>query len=119
MSEWLAVWPKRGFLLKIHRAANGEVIFRLAGRIDAESVAQMAELFALEEKSRQMILDLKDVTLLNRDAVLFLSACETNAVELRNCPVYIREWINRERGQSAKAKKSDGASRKGSPRKKM
>jgi hypothetical protein len=84
-------------VLRIQRAANGEVIFRLIGRVDSDSIAQLKDLFALEAKGRQIILDLKDVTIVNRDAVLFFSACETDHVELKDCPLYIREWINRER----------------------
>jgi len=33
----------------------------------------------------------------DREAVKFLARYESNAVELRNCPAYIREWIKRER----------------------
>lgn len=108
-----------GSVLRIKRAANGEVIFKLVGRIEADDVGQLKDLFALEAKCKQMILDLKDVTIVNRDAVLFLSACEAGAVELRNCPRYIRKWINRERGQSFEAQKPDRGTSKRSPRKKV
>jgi hypothetical protein len=38
-------------------------------------------------------LDLKDVVLVDRDAIRFLRACDSDGVTLRNCPPYIREWI--------------------------
>jgi hypothetical protein len=41
-----------------------------------------------------------EVTLVDVEVVRFLGSCETQGVELRNCPVYIREWIARERERS-------------------
>jgi len=29
--------------------------------------------------------------------VRFLALCESNGIELRNCPLYMREWIFREK----------------------
>jgi anti-anti-sigma regulatory factor len=87
-------------MLKIKRAANGEVVFTLSGRMDAENVAEMQTLFGSEPKGRRIVLDLKDLTLVDRDAVRFLEGCETDSIKLKNCPAYIREWITRERGDS-------------------
>ena len=90
-------------MLKITRAANGEVVFRLSGRMDAENVAELEELFGLEApdvKGRSIVLDLKDLTLVDRDAVRFLGSCEADSIKLKNCPAYVREWITRERGGS-------------------
>jgi hypothetical protein len=63
----------------------------------AEHVADMEALFKSENSARQIVLDLKDLTLVDRDAVRFLENCETDGIKLRNCPDYIREWITRER----------------------
>lgn len=90
-------------MLKIQRAANGEVVFRLSGRMDAENVVELKELFgqeALDAKRRSIVLDLKDLTLVDRDAVKFLGSCEADSIKLRNCPAYIREWIARERSKT-------------------
>jgi anti-anti-sigma regulatory factor len=87
-------------MLKIKRAANGEVVFTLSGRMDAENVAEMQTLFGSEPKGRRIVLDLKDLTLVDRDAVRFLEGCETDSIKLKNCPAYIREWITRERSGS-------------------
>ena len=91
---------KRGLMLKIQRAANGEVVFTLSGRMDAESIAGLRTLFGSEAKGRRIVLDLKDLTLVDRDAVSFLQRCEADSIRLKNCPPYIREWITRERGSS-------------------
>jgi anti-anti-sigma regulatory factor len=84
-------------MLKIQRAANGEVVFTLSGRMDAENVAELETLLGTESKGRRIFLDLKDLTLVDRDAVTFLGRCEADSVKLKNCPAYIREWITRER----------------------
>jgi hypothetical protein len=42
-------------------------------------------------------IDLKDVLLVDRDAIRLLALSELNCAELRNCPAYIREWVTRER----------------------
>jgi len=84
-------------MLKIQRAANGDVVFTLSGRMDAENVAELETLLRTEPKGRRIFLDLKDLTLVDRDAVYFLGRCEADSVKLKNCPAYIREWITRER----------------------
>lgn len=84
-------------MFKIQRSANGEVVLTLIGRMDAENVAELETAFASESKDRQIVLDLKDLTLVDRDAVRFLERCEADSIELKNCPAYIREWIRRER----------------------
>jgi hypothetical protein len=67
--------------------------------MDSENVAEMKRLFA-SENGRRVVLDLKDLTLVDRDAVKFLERCEADSIKLRNCPAHIREWIWRERASS-------------------
>ena len=66
-------------MLRITRAANGEVVFRLSGRMDAEGVGELEGLFKAEANGRRIVLDLKDLTLADREAVVFLAKCERNA----------------------------------------
>jgi hypothetical protein len=47
--------------------------------------------------SQKTILDLEEVKLVDRVAVRFLGHCESNGIDLLNCPLYIRKWIPRER----------------------
>jgi hypothetical protein len=84
-------------MLKVQRSANGHVVFTLSGRMEAESIAELETLFTSEENGRRIVLDLKDVTLVNRDAISFLERCEENNITLENCPAYVREWITRQR----------------------
>jgi hypothetical protein len=92
-------------MLKIQRSANGKVVFTLSGRIEAEDVTELQRLFELESVARRLVLDLEDVTLADRDAVNFLMRCEQNGIRLENCPPYIREWIEREKGTQQSEKK--------------
>lgn len=82
-------------MFKIQRSANGKVVFTLSGRIEAEDVKELRQLLALETMGQQMVLDLRDVTLVNEAAVKFLAGCEDNSINIENCSAYIREWIER------------------------
>jgi anti-anti-sigma regulatory factor len=84
-------------MLRIRKSSNGQVIFTLTGRLNAEQVAELKALLKSEAAGRQIVLDLKDLTLVDRDAVRFLKSCEADSIGLKNCPAYIREWITRER----------------------
>jgi anti-anti-sigma regulatory factor len=87
-------------MLKITRSANREVVFSLSGRMDRENLAELKTLLSSEASGRQITLDLKELTLVDQDAVSFLTRCEADNMQLKNCPAYIREWITRERSQS-------------------
>jgi hypothetical protein len=91
-------------MLRIQRKANGKVIFTLSGRIEAEDIDELRRLFELEDASREIALDLRDVTLVDRDGVKFLAVCEADGMQLGNCPAYIREWIGRESGRGRRKK---------------
>jgi hypothetical protein len=83
--------------LRIQRSVESErVVFTLTGRIQAEQVPELLALLR-SESSPHGVLDLEQVQLVDRDAVLFLALVEARGARLRNCSGYIREWINQER----------------------
>jgi anti-anti-sigma regulatory factor len=84
-------------MFKITRAANGEVVFKLSGRMGAENIGELEKLVSAEASGRRIVLDLKDLRLVDQDVVSFLRRCEADSIQLKNCPAYIREWIRRER----------------------
>ena len=84
-------------MLRIQRSGNGEVVFKLSGRIDKENVAELQALIGAEVTGQHMVLDLKDVTLVGQDGITFLAGCEGAGIALVNCPPYVREWIARQR----------------------
>jgi len=91
-------------MLKIQRKTNGRVLFTLSGRIEAEDTDELRRLLELEGADSHIALDLKDVTLVDRDAIRFLSDCEVGSIKLENCPPYVREWIAQESGRTRRKK---------------
>ena len=84
-------------MLRIERSENGSrVVFTVSGRVGKEHVAQLQSVLDSEAKT-QRALDLKGVRLVDRDVVRFLARCEASGTALENCPIYVREWITRER----------------------
>jgi anti-anti-sigma regulatory factor len=81
-------------MLKIRRS-NGRVIFKLSGRIEAEDVKELRELLALETAGQQLVLDLRDVTLVNQDGVTFLRSCEADSIKLKKASYKLRSSENR------------------------
>jgi hypothetical protein len=63
--------------------------------MEAEHVTELRELF--DRDYRDIILDLRDLRLADRDAVRLLGRCEADGMALENCPAYIREWIDGEK----------------------
>jgi anti-anti-sigma regulatory factor len=84
-------------MLRIQRSANGQVVFTLSGRMDEEHITELEKIIKSEADGRRIVLDLKDLTLVNHDAVNFLERCEANSITLENCPAYIRQWIKGQR----------------------
>ena len=82
---------------RIDRVVIGQhrVILRISGRITGEDANVVRDL--LEQEGSAAAIDLKDIVLVDREVVQLLALCESNGNELRNCPLYIREWITRER----------------------
>ena len=82
--------------LRIERSTRQRfTVFTLSGRMEGEQVAELKEL--LDRDYRNIILDLRDVRLADRDAVMFLRVCEADGMKLENCPAYVREWMDREK----------------------
>ena len=86
---------------KIDRlVVGGDVaILCISGQIIGQDVDLLRAL--LEQETRAPVLDLKDVVLVDREAVQLLAARESNGTELRNCPAYVREWVERERAAAS------------------
>lgn len=87
-------------MLKIQRRGNGEVVLTVIGRLKAGNVSELCTLLKAEPADRPIVLDLKNVLLVDREVVQFLLASEADGIELRNCPPYIRAWIAQEAEQA-------------------
>ena len=73
------------------------IVYLVNGRIDEDAVSELRRLFDLDSAGNRLILDLKSVRLVQAEAVEFLAQCEDAEIEIRNCPTYLREWIDRSR----------------------
>jgi anti-anti-sigma regulatory factor len=82
---------------------NERIVFTLTGRIQAEQVSELQTLVRSEVPRHNLILDLTEVKLVDRDAVRFLAQIEAQGARLRNCSAFVREWISRERNEEKRA----------------
>lgn len=80
-------------MLKIQRKANGEVVFTVVGRLELDNAGELLGPLAMEPAGRPIVLDLKDLVLVDREGIRLLRRCEAQGIELRNCPAYVRAWM--------------------------
>jgi len=71
------------------------VVLSVSGRITKDDIPVLRA--AIEQERGALAIDLADVGLVDRDTVNLLAISEGRGIELRNCPPYIREWVDRER----------------------
>ena len=86
---------------KIERLVVGQdlVVLSISGQVTGQDVDLLRALLAQETKAP--VLDLKDLVLVDREAVQLLASRESNGTELRNCPAYVREWVTKERAATS------------------
>ena len=78
---------------------SGPAILAVSGHMNAEALGELRQ--RIDERRRtegRVVVDLSEVTLMDRAAVRYLAAQPEGGVELVNCPPYIERWISRERG---------------------
>jgi hypothetical protein len=79
--------------LRIQKSPDSR-FYQLSGRIEAEHISELQKL--IEDESN-VVLDLTEVKLADRNVIDFLGRSEACGVRLVNCPPYIREWISKQR----------------------
>ena len=62
---------------------------------------------AMNDGSTNKVLDLAEVTLVDVTVVRFLIHCENEGVELLHRPLYVREWMLRERAEGTPEPSND------------
>ena len=104
-------------MLKILRSTKDEsVMLTLIGRIEGENLEELKRVMGLEASGHNLVLDMKDVTLVDQSAIRFLARCEADSVTLENCPAYIRDWIAAERSAKSVSPEDDVTMRGGRKR---
>ena len=73
------------------------VVLRISGRITQDDIPVLRA--AIDQERRAVAIDLEEVGVVDRAAVNLLVISEGRGIELRNCPPYIREWVDRERAR--------------------
>ena len=74
------------------------IVLFISGQITGQHVETLRNV--LQQEAGALAIDLKNVSLVDRDGVELLALSEDSGTELRNCPAYIREWVARERAES-------------------
>jgi len=83
-------------MLRIEKSVQGAlVVFTVSGRVGLDNITELQRVLD-SEVTEQKALNLKDVSLVDRDGLRFLARCEAQGTTLENCPIYVREWIVRE-----------------------
>jgi hypothetical protein len=92
-------------MLKILRSTkDASVTLTLIGRIEGENLEELKRLMGSEAGGDNLVLDMKDVTLVDQSAIRFLARCEADSVTIENCPPYIRDWIAADKRRSRRSK---------------
>jgi anti-anti-sigma regulatory factor len=82
--------------LKIERdSREGKTTIFLIGRFDSEHLEELKTQISIS--SPQIVLDLREVTIVDVEVVRFLVVCKARGAKIVHCSRYIREWIVRER----------------------
>jgi len=68
-----------------------DTVLRLSGWMRSRHIPELKE--QIEFSGRQIVLDLGELTLVDREVVRFLGACAAKGIELRDCPSYIQLWL--------------------------
>jgi deoxyxylulose-5-phosphate synthase len=72
------------------------VVLRISGPIQEAHVSLIEELIAKE--TDPVVLDLAEVTPVDREAIGFIATCDVRGIRLRNCPgfiEFIHEWMRK------------------------
>ena len=86
-------------MLKITLLQDGEesLKIRLSGQFTEEYLAEIDCLLGLKPTGcSAVLLDLADVTFVDRAAMLFLCSAKARNIGIENCPSYVNRWIDQE-----------------------
>jgi hypothetical protein len=92
-------------MIRIEKNSDGGIIkLALSGRIQSNHIDFIRS--TMSDGRGFRILDLSEVTLVDLKVIRFLVSCEDEGIEVVQCPLYVREWILRERTEAAQAENS-------------
>jgi hypothetical protein len=76
------------------------ITFTVSGRLDVDGIAELKRMLEGYREGHSLVLDLKDLGLVDRFVIRSLTAFEGAGVRLVNCPPYVRDWILKDVGSA-------------------
>jgi ABC-type transporter Mla MlaB component len=75
---------------------TGTVRLALAGRMNANALGELRRAIERVRRRRgRVLLDLSEITLVDRPSLAFLTEQTKDEIELINCPAYLESWIKK------------------------
>ncbi|MFZ0590158.1 MAG: hypothetical protein WAM39_06730 [Bryobacteraceae bacterium] len=85
------------FSLTAVPGSNGSVTLALAGSVSEDVLPEICHLIGRGQQNKMRImLDLSEVTLIDRGSARFFAEQMEEGIELVDCPSYLQRWILRE-----------------------
>jgi hypothetical protein len=78
------------FAARVLAAHDDSITLGVAGHVSLDTLPEIRRLM---DRGKQVVLDLSEVTLLDREAAIFFGEERSRGVEVVNCPPYITDWI--------------------------
>lgn len=92
--------------LKIEvKSDRGTATIRLIGHFHWEHIGELTR--QVRGNGPLVVLDLREITVVDVEVVRFLEACRAAGVPIVNSPQYIREWMDRERQFHSEASENE------------
>ncbi len=83
--------------MAVSSSQSNSVTLAVCGKVNADSLPEIGRFIENGQRNRQqVVLDLGEVTLLDRAAARFFGETLKRGVEVVNCPLYIKHWISPE-----------------------
>jgi hypothetical protein len=92
---WRCIVEKRPMLTIADRTEAPEIVrLVLAGKMSSNGLGELRrEIEEARRRRKQVVLDLSEITLVDRPSVDFLMSQAEAQVRLVNCPPYLSRWI--------------------------
>jgi len=75
---------------------TGAIRLTLTGRMNANAIGEVRRAIERVRRRRaRVMLDLSELTLVDRPSLAFLNEQNTDEIELINCPAYLESWIKK------------------------
>jgi ABC-type transporter Mla MlaB component len=87
---------RTGMLIQPKLEQAGTVRLTLTGRMNANALGELRRAIERVRRRRgRVMLDLSEITLVDRPSLAFLTEQTKEEIELINCPAYLESWIKK------------------------